>query len=118
VIPIRHEHVVVVGDIYALAGRADELDELLQETQEHARSEPGCVAYAFAEVVRDPGHYVIAQEWRDEAALEAHYASPAFRRYQDRIGEFLARPSEVRLHRVAQTVQLADPGPMDPRRAD
>jgi hypothetical protein len=38
--------------------------------------------------------------------------------YQDRVGEFLARPSEVRLHRVAQTVQLADPGPIDPRRAD
>jgi hypothetical protein len=38
--------------------------------------------------------------------------------HQDRVGEFLARPSEVRLHRVAQTVQLADPGPIDPRRAD
>jgi quinol monooxygenase YgiN len=109
---------VVVGDIYALVGRADELVELLHETQEHARSEPGCVAYAFAEVVRDPGHYIVVQEWRDEAALEAHYASQAFRRYQDRVGELLARPSEVRLHRVAQTVQLADPGPMDPRRAD
>jgi quinol monooxygenase YgiN len=109
---------VVVGDIYGLVGRAHELVELLRETQEHARAEPGCVAYAFAEVVGDPGHYLVVQEWRDEAALEAHYASPTFRRYQDRVGELLARPSAVRLHRVAQTVQLADPGPMDPRRAD
>ena len=109
---------IVVGDIYVLVGHADELVDLLLETQEQARAEPGCVAYAFAEVVRDPGHYVVVQEWRDEAALDAHYASPAFRRYQDRIGEFLARPSEVRLHRVAETVRLADPGPMDPRRAD
>jgi quinol monooxygenase YgiN len=109
---------VVVGDIYGLVGRADQLVELLRETQERARSEPGCAAYAFAEVIGDPGHYVVLQEWRDEAALEAHYASPHFRRYQERVGEFLARPSEVRLHRVAQTLQLADPGPMDPRRAD
>ena len=109
---------VVVGDIYALVGRAGELVELLRETQERARSEPGVVAYAFAEVVGDAGHYIVVQEWRDEAALEAHYASPAFRRYQDRVGEFLARPTEVRLHRVTQTLGLADPGPMDPRRAD
>jgi quinol monooxygenase YgiN len=114
----EHQHAVVVGDIYALVGRVDELVELLRETQERARSEPGCVGYAFAEVVRDPGHYVVVQEWHDEASLEAHYTSPTFRRYQDRVGELLARPSEVRLHRVAQTVQLADRGPMDPRRAD
>jgi quinol monooxygenase YgiN len=110
--------VVVVGDIYALVGRRDDLVELLRETQERARSEPGCVAYAFAEVVADPGHYLILQEWRDETALEAHYASVGFTRYQAQVGELLARPSEVRVHRVAETVRLADPGPMDPRRAD
>jgi quinol monooxygenase YgiN len=109
---------VVVGDIYALVARADQLVELLRETQERARSEPGCVAYAFAEVVGDPGHYVVLQQWRDEAALEAHYASSTFRLYQEHVGEFLARPSQVRLHRVAQTVQFTDAGPMDPRRAD
>ena len=74
---------LIVGDVHALVGRGDELVALLRETQEHARAEPGCDAYAFAEVVGEPGHYVVVQEWRDEEALEAHYASPAFRRYQD-----------------------------------
>jgi hypothetical protein len=32
--------------------------------------------------------------------------------------ERVARPSEVPRHRVAETLQLGDPGPMDPRRAD
>jgi quinol monooxygenase YgiN len=109
---------LIVGDIYSLVGRADELVELLSETQVRARSEPGCLAYAFAEVVGDPGHYLVVQQWRDEAALDAHYSSPTFQRYQERVGEFLARPSEVQLHRVAETVHLRDPGPMDPRRAD
>jgi len=109
---------VVVVDIYGLAGRAGELVALLRETQEHARLEPGCVRYAFADVVGDPGHHLVVQEWRDEAALEAHYASPSFRRYQHHVGELLARPSQVRLYRGARTVQLTDPGPIDPRRAD
>ncbi len=109
---------VVVVDIYGLVGRAGEPVELLRTTREAARSEPGCVAYVLAEVIGDPGHHLVIEEWRDEAALEAHYASASFRRYQHHVGELLARPSEVRLHHVARTVQLTDPGPIDPRRAD
>jgi quinol monooxygenase YgiN len=109
---------LVVGDIYTLQGRRADVVELLRETQERVRREPGCVAYAFAEVVADPGHYVVVQEWVDEAALEAHYRSNAFTGYQARVGELLSRPSEVRIHRTTETLHPADPGPMDPRRAD
>ena len=110
--------VIIVGEIHALVGRAAELVDLLDETQKRARLEDGCLRYAFAEVVGAPGRYVVVQEWRDETALEAHYQAPSFARYRDRVGELLARPSDVRLHRVAETVRFADPGPMDPRRAD
>ena len=110
--------VVAVGDVYTLIGRRDELLGLLRDTQELARAEPGCVMYAFAEVVAEPGHFVVVQEWRDEAALEAHYATPGFQDYQERVGDLLARPSEVRIHHVARTLYPQDGGPMDPRRAD
>jgi len=62
--------VIVVGDIYGLVGREDELDDLMPDTQQQARDEPG------------------------------------------------SRPSDVHLHRTVESVQLADAGPMDPRRAD
>jgi quinol monooxygenase YgiN len=109
---------VVVGDVHTLLGRREEVVALLRETQERARLEPGCLTYAFAEVVEEPGHYVVVQEWRDEAALQAHYRSGTFADYQERVGELLARPSDVRVHLGAQTERLADPGPLDPRRAD
>lgn len=110
--------VVVIGDIQTLLGRHEEVVGLLHETQDRARLEPGCTGYVFAEVVADPGHYVVVEEWRDEDALRTHYASDPYRAYQARVGELVARPSEVRIHHVAETVHAADPGPMDPRRAD
>ena len=109
---------LVVGDIHTLQGRRADVVELLRETQDRVRREPGCLAYTFAEAVADPGRYVVVQEWHDEAALEAHYASQAYKTYQQRIGELLSRPSEVRIHRIAEILHPADPGPMDPRRAD
>lgn len=110
--------VVAVGDVHILVGRRNEVVELLSSTQDRVRREPGCLAYTFAEAVGDPGHYVVTQEWRDEAALEAHYSSPPLAEYLNRVGEFLARPTQMRIHRVAETLHPADPGPMDPRRAD
>jgi quinol monooxygenase YgiN len=110
--------IVVIGDVYTLQGRRKEVVELLRETQERVRPEAGCVTYSFAEVVGDDGHYVVAEEWRDEAALQAHYEGEAFLDYRRGIEALLARPSDVRIHRVSETERPAPRGPMDPRRAD
>jgi quinol monooxygenase YgiN len=110
--------VVVIGDIHALMGRRDELADLLVRTQAAARREPGCVAYAFGDVLGEPGHIVVVQEWRDPAALEDHYRSDAFTTYQQEVGPLLSRPSEIRIHDVQQTVRPERSAPMDPRQAD
>ena len=40
------------------------------------RQEPGCVAYAFAEDIAEPGLLHIAERWADDAALAAHNKTP------------------------------------------
>ncbi len=110
--------VVVIATIHGVAGRRDELHALMTETAADVAGEPGCVSYRFAEVLGEPGTYVNVQEWRDEAAMDGHFRGDAFARYQRRVAPLLARPSETRLHHVAQTVLPEDPAPMDPRLAD
>lgn len=39
-------------------------------------AEPGCIAYSFAEDLLEPGVMRIAELWADEAALDAHFATP------------------------------------------
>ena len=112
------ERVVVIGEIHSLLGRRDELLELLLDTQDRVRDEPGCVLYAFAEVVGQPGAFLVVQEWRDEGSLERHYGSAPFIRYQDAVGDLLARPSELRVHRVSETLRPGAGAALDPRRAD
>jgi hypothetical protein len=56
--------IVVVGDVYALVARRDEIAVLMHETQDRARAQPGCAGFAFAEVVDDPGHYARPSEVR------------------------------------------------------
>jgi quinol monooxygenase YgiN len=110
--------IIALGDVYAQIPRRDAVKELMGSTQLRVRDQPGCELYVFAEVVDDPGHFVVVQQWRDQAALDEHYRSPEFADYQAKIGDTLVRSSELSLHHVGETVLPLDSAPMDPRLAD
>jgi len=40
-----------------------------------SRAEPGCLAYAYAQDVLDPGLIHVGEAWEDRAAFDAHLAS-------------------------------------------
>ena len=41
-----------------------------------SRAEDGCEDYAYGEDVLDPGLIHVRELWRDQAALDRHFASP------------------------------------------
>ena len=41
-----------------------------------SRAEPGCLAYAYAQDLFDPGLIHVAERWQDRSALAAHFATP------------------------------------------
>jgi quinol monooxygenase YgiN len=80
--------------------------------------EPGCRTYVFAATLADPDEYVHVQEWADEGAFTTHQRSPAFADYQRALFELLARPSDMQVHRLAETVIPVPSGVPDPRAVD
>lgn len=109
--------IIAVGDLYTQIARGEEVRELLRSTEERVREQPGCLLYVFAETVDDPGHFIVVQQWRDQETLDEHYRSREFAEYQAKIGDLLVRDSELRVHRVEDTLRLLDSAPIDPRRA-
>jgi quinol monooxygenase YgiN len=110
--------IIALGDVYAQVSRREHVRELMRDTQDSARAEPGCLYYEFAETLDDPGHFVVVQRWRDRAALDAHYRSAAFADYQARVSELLVRDSALSLHGVAESVDLQPSVPLDPKQDD
>jgi quinol monooxygenase YgiN len=45
------------------------------------RCEDGCIDYAFAEDLLEPGLIRVSELYRDEAALAAHFSSPLMARF-------------------------------------
>jgi quinol monooxygenase YgiN len=48
------------------------LDAIIAAT----RAEEGCILYTFAEDVQEPGLLRVFEIWRDQAALDFHFATP------------------------------------------
>lgn len=111
------DHVVAVTQIHGIAGRRDELRELMRETEERVAAEPGCRTYRFAATIQHPDEYLHVQEWDSESAFADHQRSEGFRAYQEAIFGLLARPSEMRIHRAPRTIVPEPSGPGDPRGA-
>jgi quinol monooxygenase YgiN len=109
------DHVVAITQIHGIAGRRSDLRELMRSTEQRTAAEPGCVQYRFAASLDAPDEYVHVQEWASEDAWRTHQSSPAFRDYQQGLFELLARPSEMKVLRNADTTIPEPSGPPDPR---
>ena len=67
------------------------------------RAESGCHVYRFAWDIDDETLLHIHEQWEDEAALSAHFASDHMRVFNEALGEVLAAPPDMRVHDVAGT---------------
>ncbi len=107
--------ILVVADLHALSGAEQELHVLLDDLAAGARAEAGCTSFRVLEGA-EPGEHVILSGWVDESALTAHYGTPHYLRYRSAITPLLARPSDVVVHHVADSVRAIDPNPPEPGR--
>jgi quinol monooxygenase YgiN len=109
---------IAIADMFGISGRRSELEAVLAGAEREAVGQPGCVRYSFAQALAEPDHFVLVSEWRDEAALDAHYGSAEFARFQMSLNGMLARPSEMTVYSVTSVVRPLASGPLDPRDAD
>lgn len=66
----------VVATMRAKPGREQELQDVLESLIAPTRAEADCVTYALHRGTQDPSVFVFVEHWTDQAALDAHLATP------------------------------------------
>jgi quinol monooxygenase YgiN len=108
---------IIHAEIHGLGGRSSELAELLGEHTARLARAAGCDGATAAQALgADPGEYLLTTRWTDEDAVRAHYRSTDFTYYITRIGELLARPSDVTVSYVGEEVRATADLSEDPTR--
>lgn len=70
--------VVLLASYRSVPGRGDEVATALRDMLAATRAEPGCVLYLVNRSKDDPDHFVLYEQYEDEAALDAHRESAHF----------------------------------------
>jgi len=64
--------IIVTGTARFAAGEIDRLQPQLAAYVEDVRGRDGCIAYSYARDINDPDVLNIIEQWRDDAAIDAH----------------------------------------------
>ena len=86
---------VVHVDVAVLPGQ---LDAFLAATVDNAvasRAEPGVLRFDVLSDRADPGHVVLVEVYRDEAAAAAHKDTAHYQRWRDTVAPMMARPRQA-----------------------
>lgn len=75
----------------------DVVKPLFRQLIEATHKEEGCISYILYEDVNDPTCFVFIEEWKSQAALDAHMASPHFTSIIPQIREYAAKPSAANI---------------------
>ena len=67
---------VVIGSFRLPPGQHSAARDAMAKVIAASRAEAGCIAYAFAEDVIEAGLYRVSELWANQAALDAHFATP------------------------------------------
>jgi quinol monooxygenase YgiN len=69
----------------------------------HSRAEAGCIAYTCNEDVLAPNSFTFVERWRDQAAVQFHFAQDYSRAFVGEIRRLAINSPVVEIHEVAAT---------------
>jgi quinol monooxygenase YgiN len=67
---------LILGSFRVDPARRDEVNAAMERMITETRAEPGCIQYAYAEDLLDPGLIHVTERWRDRDALAGHFSAP------------------------------------------
>lgn len=70
------------------------------------RTEPDCITYAFWQSVEDDTLFRVYEEWKDQAALDAHFATPHMAAFRATLGKAQVISREVVKFTAGEVVPL------------
>ncbi|WP_408589158.1 putative quinol monooxygenase [Novosphingobium sp.] len=65
--------IIVMGSFRLPPEQVEAARPLAEKVVTATRAEDGCIEYAYAQDLFDPGLFRISEKWRDRAALDAHF---------------------------------------------
>lgn len=84
--------ITLIVPIQAKSDCRDDVRRRLVALAKQTRQETGNLCYVLHEVANDPGHFVIYEQWKNQAALDFHMAQDYLKAFAAAAPTLLATP--------------------------
>lgn len=86
---------ISIAVLKAKPGKQQALKQGLLALVEPTRSEPGNLDYVLFELRDEPGTYYMREAFKDQSALDAHFATPYFKQFAETADSLLEEPLQL-----------------------
>ena len=110
--------IVVQARVHAIAEGRAAVARAIGDLARETRGRAGCSEYLAAELLGEPGEFLIVTRWDDEPAMRNHYGGAAYGRYATEVTPLLARETETIVQDVGESSRPVGDPSFEPLRAD
>jgi len=95
--------IVITGRAQVAADKREAFRPVAERQVTLSRKEAGCLGYGYYEDAMDPGTFLFYEEWKDQTAVDFHFAQSYCLEFMAAVGELATNTPQVVIHQVQDT---------------
>lgn len=93
----NQQELTLIAQLHAKPGHEEELGRRLLQLVEPSRKEAGCINYDVHRSNDEPALWMMYENWRSKADLDAHFEQPYLVEFVKDCADLLAKDMDVKL---------------------
>ena len=102
--PVEENGMMIIAKLKVKADKIKAFTEAAKEMIENSNKEAGCISYQLYQDPYDNTRFVFVEEYKNQAAVDAHFASDYFKAFGPKVGDLVAEPGKIKIVTVAKEV--------------
>jgi quinol monooxygenase YgiN len=101
---VEENGMMIIAKLKVKADKIKAFTEAAKEMIENSNKEAGCISYQLYQDPYDNTRFVFVEEYKNQAAVDAHFASDYFKAFGPKVGDLVAEPGKIKIVTVAKEV--------------
>jgi len=102
--PAMDSRMMIIAKLSVKPEKAKDFTEAAKEMIENSNKESGCTFYQLFQDPYDNSRFVFVEEYKNQAAVDAHFAADYFKAFGPAIGDFILGQPEIKIITVGKEV--------------
>jgi quinol monooxygenase YgiN len=88
---------MITAKVFLKPEKVADFIEAAKAMIDSSNAEPGCLSYQLYQNPYDPAQFIFVETWKDQEAIDIHFAMPYFIAFGPIIQDWLAQPTELKI---------------------